>query len=139
MTNVLKINGNFLNIKILLNEMFLYSYSGKLNYTIFYNQLFPAILFGLMHSHHVSVNWLYISDSSPAPVPFPSTFSEIENTNVASDLKSNSSWSSSRGRQKSRANTDPVPPLRSAGNVGKASSVTWDKTEVVRLDLFDLN
>ncbi|KAG8201176.1 hypothetical protein JTE90_028832 [Oedothorax gibbosus] len=73
-------------------------------------------------------------DDSSTSVPFPS-FSEIENTNVASDLKSNTSWSSSsRGRQKSRANTDPASspnPLRSG--VGKASSVTWDKTEVVSL------
>ncbi|XP_055930867.1 phosphatidylinositol 4-phosphate 5-kinase type-1 alpha-like isoform X2 [Argiope bruennichi] len=77
--------------------------------------------------------------ASPAPVPFPPTFSEIETPVVPSDLKgSNSSWNSSRESQKPRANTDPVPPrmisMRSStGSVGKTSSVTWDKTEVVSL------
>lgn len=72
--------------------------------------------------------------STPAPVPFPSSFSEIDSTTVVSDLKSNSSWSS-RGRQKSRSNTDPprMISLRSSSAVSKASSVTWDKTEVVSL------
>ncbi|GIY33336.1 hypothetical protein CDAR_452721 [Caerostris darwini] len=77
--------------------------------------------------------------ASSAPVPFPPTFSEIETTTVTSDLKSsNSSWSSSRERQKPRANTDPVPLKMisfksSTSSVGKTSSVTWDKTEVVSL------
>ncbi|GIY09400.1 phosphatidylinositol 4-phosphate 5-kinase type-1 gamma [Caerostris extrusa] len=77
--------------------------------------------------------------ASSAPVPFPPTFSEIETTTVTSDLKSsNSTWSSSRERQKPRANTDPVPLKMisfksSTSSVGKTSSVTWDKTEVVSL------
>ncbi|XP_035209388.1 putative PIP5K1A and PSMD4-like protein, partial [Stegodyphus dumicola] len=77
-----------------------------------------------------------VEPTAPAPVPFPSTFSEVDSTNISSDLKCNTSWSS-RGRQKIRANTDPVPPrmisLRSSSAVGKTSSVTWDKTEVVSL------
>ncbi|GFW84040.1 phosphatidylinositol 4-phosphate 5-kinase type-1 alpha [Trichonephila clavipes] len=75
-------------------------------------------------------------DASPAPVPFQSSFSEIE-TSTSSDIKSNTSWGSPRERQKPRANTDPVPPRMISGrsstsSVGK-TSVTWDRTEVVSL------
>ncbi|GFQ71007.1 phosphatidylinositol 4-phosphate 5-kinase type-1 gamma [Trichonephila clavata] len=75
-------------------------------------------------------------DASPVPVPFQSSFSEIE-TSATSDIKSNTSWGSPRERQKPRANTDPVPPRMISGrsstsSVGK-TSVTWDRTEVVSL------
>lgn len=67
----------------------------------------------------------------PAPSSFPSNFSEAESTASASDSRSSTSWSS-RGRAKSRSNTDPprMISLRSSSVAAKASSVTWERTDV---------